>query len=217
MKGGNINAIADLVFRDVPMINKPELLGKKSERLVSMKPQYNIVILSGVIGKFEETLVNQDISITPDWIPYIEFKHTPTQDGYKFFVLSFKEGIDINTLNSRGQTLLFLAARNCNKLMVDALVAMDARLLVKNSDGSLKKDSPEHIIGTNVDGSTILHGIAWGNVDKQGNSTKTYDEKVAFIQYILGRYPDTILLLFHKNLQKETIYDNLRIRHPDKM
>lgn len=198
MKGGNIDEISNLVFRDVPMINKPEKLGEKPERLAGVKPMYHTVILSGQQGY--NTLESQDINITQAWTPYIEFKKIEPGNGYIYFQLSFKENIFLNIVNSRGQTLLYLAAQNCNKIMFDALVAMGVNPKTLNSDGS-----------------TILHGIAWGKTDASGKLTKTYDEKVKFIQYILQIYPDIILFLFHKNSRQETFYDNLLMRHPDKM
>ncbi len=160
---------------------------------------------------------NKKVYISDEWKPYIKFDKKTKLGRYTDISLSFKSDINLNTFNARGQTLLYLAALNCNKIMFDALVGMGVKFLDKNIDDSLKKDGEDHIIGTNIDGSTILHGIAWGKTDASGIPTKTYDEKVAFIQYILKIHPDTILLLFLKNSRQETFYDNLLMRHPDKM
>ena len=85
--------------------------------------------------------------------------------------------------------------------MFDALVAMGA-----------------HVTDINMDSkSNILHGIAWGKVNDRGHPIKTYDEKVAFIQHILQRYPITVTLLFNKNAHGESCYDNLLMRNPDKI
>ncbi len=175
------------------MINKPELLGVIPERLAGVKPMYHTVILLGQQGY--NTLESQEIHITQAWTSYIEFKKLEPANGYKYFQLSFKEGIEPNTQTKDKETLLYLAAQNCNKIMFDAFVAMGADPNILNKGNS----------------SNILHGIAWGSI-------RTYDEKVAFIQYILGRYPkETIPLLFHKNDRGKTFYDNLLIRHPDKI
>jgi hypothetical protein len=175
------------------MINKPELLGVTPERLAGVKPMYHTVILLGQQGY--NTLESQEIHITQAWAPYIEFKKLEPANGYKYFQLSFKEGINPNTQTKDKETLLYLAAQNCNKIMFDALVAMGADPKILNKGNS----------------SNILHGIAWGSI-------KTYDEKVAFIQEILGNYPkETIPFLFHTNGRGKTFYDNLLIQHPNKI
>jgi hypothetical protein len=200
MTGGNIEVIATLVRNDTSMINKTELLGQKPERL-SHDPPKNIIILSGQIRYMEETLENKDIIITPAWTPYIHFDSVKTQNGYKYFVLSFISSgtpINPNGLNSRGQTLLYLAAQNCNKIMFDALVAMGADPMVLNGNGS-----------------SILHGIAWGKLAGEPGVIATYDEKKQFMEYIFVKYPQTISLLFTKNSANETYFDNLLMRHPE--
>ena len=85
--------------------------------------------------------------------------------------------------------------------MFDVLVAMGAGVTDINK----------------VSQSNILHGIAWGKVNDQGHPIKTYDEKVAFIQYILQRYPEASTLLFQKNVEEETWHDNLLMLHPNKI
>ena len=220
MKGGSIDAISDLVFRNVPMINRTDKLTD------------NIIRIGDVIVKKIETnqitwtnsnslnAPEEKVYISDEWIPYIEFIHTRTSAlRFTLMRLSFKEGINPNTHNSRGQTLLFIAALNCNKKMFDALVAMGASLSDRNSDGTVKeKNSDGTVKGINRDGSNILHGIAWGGVNAQGQPIKTYDEKVAFMQEILQKYPhETIPLLFQVNIRGETFYDNLLMRHPDKI
>jgi hypothetical protein len=224
MKGGNIDAIADLVFKDVPMTSPYNKQGKhdgwKDNKLHVLYPtkktsdtQINTIS--------ERERENMPFSITGGWTKYINID-TSLIGTNSEITISFKiliPTINPNNPNKRGQTLLYLAAQNCNQLMFDALVAMDADPMVLNKHINISDigqlDLPA--ILKQPDSGSILHGIAWGKVDEQGKSTKTYDEKVAFIQYILGRYPDTILLLFHKNLQGETFYDNLLMRHPDKM
>jgi hypothetical protein len=207
MKGGNIDRIAELVFMDARMISRQELLGVVPERLVGVKPMYDTIILLGQTGEYEQTLQNQTIVISPLWTHYIEFKTIEPHDGYKYYKLSFKEGINPNNTSSAqngtilGKKLLYLAAQNCNKQMFDVLVAMGAGVTDINK----------------VSQSNILHGIAWGKVNDHGHPINTYDEKVAFMQYILQKYPETITLLFQKNAQGETFYDNLLMRHPDKI
>ena len=202
MTGGNIDAIAGLVFRDVPMINRTDLLLDNIIRIRSIIQNgytLNNIEWSDVSLPTENKKTN--LLINDEWIPYIQFNE-PAQFHTQYNVtISFKADIDPNTVNERGQTLLFLAAQNCNKQMIDALVAMGVRLTDINRDGS-----------------TILHGTAWGKVYEQGQSIKTYDEKIAFIQEILGRYRiETIPLLFRVNQRGETCYDNLLMRHPDKI
>jgi hypothetical protein len=79
----------------------------------------------------------------------------------------------------REQTLLYLAAQNCNKQMFNALVALGADPMVVNSNGS-----------------SILHGIAWGKLNEENQSIKTYEEKTHFMQDILKHYPQNASLLF---------------------
>jgi hypothetical protein len=98
----------------------------------------------------------------------------------------------------RGQTLLYLAAQNCNKQMFNALVAMGTNPL-----------------GLNRDGSSILHGIAWGKLNERKQSIKTYDEKIQFMTDILQHYPQIIPLQFQRNAAGETYFDNLLMRYPN--
>lgn len=203
MKGGSIDAISDLVFRNVPMIRSDSLYRgfyENTIQVVSVKKLETNQITWTDVDLLEAP--EKKVYISDEWIPYIQFIDSgiPAQ-RFTLIKLSFKEGINPNTHNSRGQTLLFIAALNCNKIMFDALVAMGASLT-----------------GINRDGSTILHGIAWGGVNAQSQPIKTYEEKVAFMQEILQRYPhETIPLLFQVNNRGETFYDNLLMRHPDKI
>jgi hypothetical protein len=226
MKGGSITAISDLVFRNVPMINRTDILFDNKIRIGPIGANgFTPTTITWYDTQIKESDKKTILSINEEWKPYIHF-NTPVQVHAQYDV-TISVNIDptdpehkpynLNTLNARGQTLLFVAALNCNKITFDALVAMGVKFLDKNSDDSLKKDGEGHIIGANMDNSTILHGIAWGKTDASDKPTKTYDEKVAFIQYIIARHPDTILLLFLKNSRQETMYDNLLMRHPDKM
>ena len=78
------------------------------------------------------------------------------------FIATFNLKFIINSLNERGQTLLYLAARKCNKELVEILLDNGA------------------IINTyNKDGSTPLLGLVWGFiVAKRENITTTTKTKV---------------------------------------
>lgn len=208
MKGGNINGFFDLVFRDVPMINRTDILLDNKIRIGPIGANgYTPTTITWFDSLKEQGNKNTNLSINEEWKPYIHFD-TPVQvHAQNDVTISvnidpiYTKPYNLNTLNERGQTLLYLAAINCNKIIFDALVAMGAELTTLNGDGS-----------------TILHGIAWGKIVQFSEPTKTYDEKVEFIQEILARYPKiTIPLLFYKNSRQETMYDNLLMRHPDKM
>ena len=203
MTGGNMDRIADLVSRDVPILRGDTEYKSIQENKVYVNhvPQttpptedtitWKVMTISGPEKK---------VYISDEWRPYIKFNNK-IELGLKsvFVTYSFREGINPNLPNSRGQTLLYLAAQNCNKQMFDAIVAMGASVTDINRTSQ----------------SNILHGIAWGKVNEQGRPIKTYDEKVAFMQDILQRYPVAITLLFQKNAQGETYYDNLLMRHPE--
>jgi hypothetical protein len=215
MTGGNIDAIAGLVFRDVPMIRADSIYRGFYENTIQVIKVKQLE--PSQITWTENDLLEapeKKVNISNEWAPYIQFIHSsiPSQ-RFTLIKISFKDGILPNQYNARGQTLLFLAAQNCNKQMIDALVAMGVRLTDINRDGNINP-----VGGINRDGSTILHGIAWGKVNDQGRPIKTYDEKVAFMIDILGRYPiETIPLLFRVNQRGETCYDNLLRRHQDKI
>jgi hypothetical protein len=202
MTGGNIDAIANLVFRDVPMINRTDILLDNKIRIGPII--HNSYTLNN-IEWYDVTLQKENkktnLSINDEWEPYIQFDK-PTQVHAQYDVtISFKEGINPNTPNTRGQKLLYLAAQNCNKQMFDALIALGASVTGINETSH----------------SNILHGIAWGKVNEQDQPIKIYDEKVAFMQNILQRHSRAITLLFQANAVGETYYDNLLIRHPDKI
>jgi len=138
---------------------------------------------------------NKSVYINDEWKPYIKFDKQSHAQRFTNINLSFKEGINPTTQTKDNETLLYLAAQNCNKIMFDALVAMGADPKILNKGNS----------------SNILHGIAWGFI-------RTYDDKVAFIQEILEKYPkETIPFLFHTNGRGKTFYDNLLIQHPNKI
>lgn len=224
MKGGDIGIIADLVFRDVPMTSpynkQGENDGWNGNKLHVLYPTIKTSPTQiNTISEHERE--NMPFSITDGWKEYIDIDTSPVRMNSDI-TISFKiliPTINPNNPNKRGQTLLYLAAQNCNQLMFDALVAMGADPMVLNKHIKISDigqlDLPT--ILTRPDSGSILHGIAWGKVDEQGKSTKTYDEKVAFMYEILSKYPKTIPLLFHKNFQGETFYDNLLMRHPDKI
>jgi hypothetical protein len=221
MKGGDINAISDLVFRNVPMIRSDSLYKgfyENTIQVVKVKKLETNQITWTDVDLLEAP--EKKVYISDEWIPYIQFIDSGIPSiRFTLIKLSFKEGINPNTHNSRGQTLLFIAALNCNKIIFDSLVAMGASLSDRNSDGTVKeKNSDGTVKGINIDGSNVLHGIAWGGLNAQDRPIKTYEEKVAFMQEILQRYPrETIPLLFQVNIRGETCYDNLLMRHPDKI
>ena len=150
MKGGNIDRIADLVFSNVPMIREDSTHRGFNENTIQVNK----------VKKFEPsqitwTLVDlphateNNVYISDEWKQYIQFSVSdiPPQ-RFTIIKLLFKDMTIPNTFNRQGQTLLYLAAQNCNKQMFDTLVAMGADPMVLNHDGS-----------------SILHGIAWGKVD----------------------------------------------------
>jgi hypothetical protein len=195
MKGGNIDAISDLVFRNVPMIRDNSVYKGYYDNIIQVLKVKNLEDSQITWTELAEVLENK-VYISDEWKQYIKFSNSdvPAQ-RFTLIKLSFIDSTVPNTQTKDDQTLLYLAAQNCNKIMFDALVAMGADPKILNKGNS----------------SSILHGIAWG-------STKTYDEKVAFIQEILARHPTkTIPLLFLKNDRGKTFYDNLLIKHPDKI
>lgn len=205
MTGGNIDIIADLVSRDVPILRGDSEYKSIQENKVYVNTVPKTTPPSEDTITWKEMITvgpEKKVYISDDWRPYIKFnKEIGTGLKSVFITYSFREGINPNSPNSQGKTLLYLAAQNCNKQMFDAIVAMGAGVTDINRTSQ----------------SNILHGIAWGKVNEQGRPIKTYDEKVAFMQDILQRYPVAITLLFQKNAQGETYYDNLLMRHPDKI
>jgi hypothetical protein len=194
MIGGDIEEISRLVYEDVPMINDTELLLDNilSVGLIRMRTEESITFFD-YKSKEEKT-----ISIHVSWRPYIKFDE-PIQFHTSFRVnISFRSVVP-NQLNSRGQRLIFLAALNCNKKMIDALVAMGINIAAKNS----------------CDGSSIFHGIAWGKNKSSGEPQKTYREKVDLIQHSVRSENKNILL--DVNSKNETFFDNLIARHPNKV
>jgi ankyrin repeat protein len=101
----------------------------------------------------------------------------------------------INGQNRRGQTLLNLASKNSNLQLYNLLIRFGANPKIKN----------------NIDSSTVLHGIAWGNDDRPGGPP-TYEEKLSMLQQIIGRVPE---LIFDINQNGETFYHNLMYKHPE--
>jgi hypothetical protein len=89
-------------------------------------------------------------------------------------------------VNSRGQTLLYLAYLSNNTTTVDIL-----RTLFRSD-----------ITMLNADGSTVLHAVAW-------SYKLTYSEKQTAIASIIkdDQFPND--LLFHENARGETWMDNL--------
>ncbi len=205
MTGGNIDAIADLVSKDVPILRGDSVYKSIQENKVYVNTVPKDLPPSEDTITWKEMIMvgpEKKVYISDEWRPYIKFNNKINL-GLKsvFITYSFREGIKPNSPNSQGRKLLYLAAQNCNKQIFDALVAMGAGITDINRTSN----------------SNILHGIAWGKVNEQGRPIKTYDEKVVFMQDILQRYPDTIHLLFQKNAQGETYYDNLLMRHPNKI
>jgi hypothetical protein len=209
MKGGNIDAIAYLVSRDVPMIkltdeNNNDIDTSNTIVFLDNRIQTNGLLEENTPSNIKwhstQTKSSLNLSIDKSWESFIQFS-TISDIRKNTTTITFREGINPNSSNSQGKKLLYLAAQNCNKQMFDALVAMGAGVTDINRGGH----------------SNILHGIAWGKVNDQGHPIKTYDEKVAFIQYILQRYPEASTLLFQKNVEEETWHDNLLMLHPNKI
>ena len=90
-------------------------------------------------------------------------------------------------VNSRGQTLLYLAYLSNNTTTVDIL-----RTLFRSD-----------ITMLNTDGSTVLHAVAW-------SYKLTYSEKQTAIASIIkdNQFPSD--LLFHENARGETWMDNIQ-------
>jgi hypothetical protein len=196
--GGGVleDAVGNLVLRNVPMIRSDSIYIKLYDNKVTVFYVANFSESQITWREMESGLEtsNKSVYISDEWKPYIKFDKQSHAQRFTNINLSFKEGINPTTQTKDKETLLYLAAQNCNKIMFDALVAMGADPDILN-------------IGNK---SNILHGIAWGSI-------KTYDEKVAFIQEILGNYPKTIPFLFHTNDRGKTFYDNLLIQHPNKI
>ena len=139
------------------------------------------------------------VKINPLWESYIQYPYSdPSQPGSK---QSGSQLIPtellrsyINKKNSDGQTLLYLACRNNNLELYN--------LLINNG-------ADEKII--NDDGSTILHGIAWGN-DRRPGGAPTYRDKMTMFNQIINRVPE---LVFNTNSRYETFFHNLMHKHPE--
>ena len=209
MTGGNMDRIADLVSRDVPMIKLTDENNNDIDTANTIGFLDNRIQTNGLLKektpsniKWHSTQTKSllNLSIDKSWESFIQFS-TMSDIRKNTTTITFREDIDPNSPNLQGRKLLYLAAQNCNKQMFNALVAMGALLTGINQTSH----------------SNLLHGIAWGKFDEQGRPIKTYDEKVAFMQDILQRYPDTIPLLFEVNAKRETWYENLLMCHPDKI
>ena len=139
------------------------------------------------------------VRINPLWASYIQYPYSdPSQPGSKqsgsqLISTPLLKSL-INKKNKSGQTLLYLACRNSNLELYNFL----------RNDGA-----NEEII--NDDGSTILHGIAWGNEYKPGGPP-TYAKKMTMLQEIIGTVPQ---LIFSINANSETFFHNLMFKHPE--
>lgn len=139
------------------------------------------------------------VRINPLWASYIQYPYSdPSQPGSKqsgsqLIPTELLKSL-INEKNSDGQTLLYLACRNNNLELYNLLI---------------NKGANEKII--NDDGSTILHGIAWGN-DRRPGGAPTYRDKMTMFNQIINRVPE---LVFNTNRNDETFYHNLMYKHPE--
>jgi hypothetical protein len=158
----------------------------------------NMVELTALINNNVPIIIDR-VRINPLWASYIQYPYSdPTQPG------SRQSGIQvvptellislINTKNSSGQTLLYLACKNSNLQLYN---------LLKNNGAN------KEII--NDDGSTILHGIAWGN-DIRPGGPPTYKEKMIMFNEIIKTVPE---LIFNINRNGETFFHNLMFKHPE--
>jgi hypothetical protein len=134
--------------------------------------------------------------IVPEWEPYIRI---PSSNQPMARMKASLEGTDllkslINTKNSDGQTLLYLACKNSNLKLYNLLIGFGANHQIINENGS-----------------TILHGIAWGNDNRPGGAP-TYKEKMAMLNQIIRTVPE---LIFNINRNGEIFYDNLMYKHPE--
>lgn len=153
MTGGNrIYDIPTLVRNNVPMIKVTNEVDG-TDIAIDIRPAYlwtnNTIATFGeptgnINNKFTwhstSTESNLILSINELWRPFIQFS-TISNPRINITTVSFIEGINPNVQNSEGQTLLYLATQNNNKVMFDALVAM---------------------------GSSIIHSIALGKPTEQG-------------------------------------------------
>jgi len=139
------------------------------------------------------------VRINPLWASYIQYPYSdPTQPGNRqsgipLVPTELLRGL-INTKNSRGQTLLYLACKNSNLQLYN---------LLKNNRANKEN--------TNDDGSTILHGIAWGN-DHRPGGPPTYEDKMTMFNQIIRTVPE---LIFKINQNGETFFHNLMYKHPE--
>ena len=160
----------------------------------------NIDVLSSLIYE-NVPIIIESVKINPLWASYIKRPYSdPTKPGDS----QSGEPLDItplfreliNTKNSRGQTLSYLACLNCNLILYELMRRSGANAELKNDNGS-----------------TILHGVAWGNDNRPGGAP-TYEEKKRMLEMIIRRIPHLVL---DENAMKETFYHNLMYKHPDKV
>jgi len=98
--------------------------------------------------------------IKSEWKPFVIRHTSETRQSISIELTELSKSI-VNKLNSRGQSLLYIAGRKENKLFyIFSSYEAKADLSIKNTDGS-----------------SILHGIAWGmkerNIDVM--NPKNYD------------------------------------------
>jgi len=144
--------------------------------------------------------------IKPEWEKYITIPYNSSQPMARMTIPLEATPLLISLINEKnrfGQTLLYLAGLNCNLKLYDLLKRLGAKEKFINKD-----DNIEFYI--NTDGSTILHGIAWGNENRPGGAP-TYEEKERMLQEIIPKIPELVL---KKNNRGETFYDNLMFKYP---
>jgi len=154
--------------------------------------------LTDLIWSNSPFIINR-MTINPLWASYIQYPYSDptqpgnTQSGSQLIPTELLKSL-INEKNRGGQTLLYLACRNSN---------LELYNLLKNNRANEKT--------INDDGSTILHGIAWGN-DRRPGGPPTYEEKMIMFNQIINRVPE---LVFKINDSGETFYHNLMFKHPE--
>jgi ankyrin repeat protein len=151
------------------------------------------------ISPFADTSALSDI--IHEWTPFIEHCNYITNVPMARMTARLQATQQmtdiINTNNSRGQTPLYVACLNNNMKIYNLLKRLGANPLTLNTDNS-----------------TILHGIAWGN-DDRSEGGPTYEEKIESLKVLIIGSCGSLVL--SKNDHNETYYDNLIIRHKDKM
>ena len=116
-----------------------------------------------LMNEINELIFNNISLLDPRWNKFLSKGEN--------FVAKYTLQFIINSLNDKGQTLLYLAARKCNKVIVEILL----------ENGAL-------INAYNKDGSTPLMGLVWGYiVAKRENLISTKIKVIELYNYMKSK------------------------------